>query len=121
MPAQYILYVGSLQPRKNLGLLLNTWARIQNEFADTWLIIAGGMQSIFRPVSLPQMERVRFLGYVKDENLPGLYAQASLFVLPSLDEGFGLPVLEAMACGVPVIASDASALPEVVGDAGLNI
>ena len=119
LPAQYILYVGSLQPRKNLGLLLNTWARIQNEFADTWLIIAGGMQSIFRPVSLPQMERVRFLGYVKDENLPGLYAQASLFVLPSLDEGFGLPVLEAMACGVPVIASDASALPEVVGDAGL--
>jgi glycosyltransferase involved in cell wall biosynthesis len=61
---------------------------------------------------------VRFLGYVDDESLPGLYARASLFVLPSLDEGFGLPALEAMACGTPVIVSNAGALPETVADAG---
>ena len=66
-----------------------------------------------------QIERVRFLGYVEDETLPGLYANATLFVLPSFEEGFGLPALEAMACGTPVIVSDGGALPETVADAGL--
>ena len=67
----------------------------------------------------PQMERVRFLGYVPDVALPSLYEGAKLFVFPSLDEGFGLPVLEAMACGTPVIVSNGGALPEVVGEAGM--
>ena len=66
------------------------------------------------------MERVRFLGYVDDETLAGLYANATLFVLPSQDEGFGLPALEAMACGTPVIVSDGGALPEVAGEAGVT-
>ena len=65
------------------------------------------------------VERVRFLSYVEDESLPGLYADATLFVFPSFDEGFGLPALEALACGTPVIVSNAGALPETVGDAGL--
>jgi glycosyltransferase involved in cell wall biosynthesis len=65
------------------------------------------------------MERVRFLGYVDDETLAGLYANATLFVLPSREEGFGLPALEAMASGTPVLVSDGGALPEVVGEAGM--
>jgi len=65
------------------------------------------------------MERVSFLGYVDDEILAGLYSNALLFVLPSQDEGFGLPALEAMACGTPVLVSDGGALPEIVGDAGM--
>jgi glycosyltransferase involved in cell wall biosynthesis len=64
-------------------------------------------------------ERVQFLGYVVEDALPGLYAKATLFVLPSFDEGFGLPALEAMACGTPVVASDGGALSETIGDAGL--
>ena len=73
---------------------------------------------IFRSVKLPREQaQVRFLGHVETE-LPALYANAELFVLPSFDEGFGLPALEAMACGTPVIVSDRGALPEVVGDAG---
>ncbi len=119
MPTRYVLFVGSLQPRKNLGLLLSAWQEIVPEFPDTWLVLAGTTESIFRSVNLPIGERVRFLGYVPDEALPGLYAHAACFVLPSFDEGFGLPALEAMACGTPVIVSDGGALPEIVGDAGL--
>lgn len=120
LPDCYILFVGSLEPRKNLPLLLDAWNEIQDDFTDTWLIIAGTTGSVFRTMTLPnRMERVRFLGYVPDTTLPGLYAGADLFVLPSLDEGFGLPALEAMACGIPVIVSDGGALSEVVGEAGL--
>jgi glycosyltransferase involved in cell wall biosynthesis len=119
LPARYILFVGSLQPRKNLGSLLRAWGKIQDEYPDTWLIIAGGVGSVFRGVALPLLERVQYLGYVDDTDLPGLYANATLFVLPSLDEGFGLPALEAMACGTPVIVSDAGALPEVTDDAAI--
>lgn len=119
LPEHYILFVGSLQPRKNLARLINAWNRIKESLPDIWLVIAGSTSSIFGPISLPDSERVSFLGSVPDEDLPGLYAGAELFVLPSLDEGFGLPVLEAMACGTPVTASRAGALPEVVGDVGL--
>ena len=120
LPAPYILFVGTLEPRKNLNLLLHTWNNIKGDFRETWLIIAGASGNVFKSADLPPaMERVRFLGYVDDETLAGLYANAMLFVLPSQDEGFGLPALEAMACGAPVIVSDGGALPEVVGDAGL--
>lgn len=84
-------------------------------------MIAGVSGSVFRTIRVSQeMERVRFLGYVDDESLAGLYARATLFVLPSQEEGFGLPVLEAMASGTPVIVSDGGALPEVAGEAGMN-
>jgi glycosyltransferase involved in cell wall biosynthesis len=119
LPEKYILFVGSLQPRKNLAGLMQAWGKLEQEFKKTWLIVAGSTGSVFHEVNLSSNERVRFLGTVDEDNLPGLYAGAELFVLPSLDEGFGLPALEAMACGTPVIASNGGALPETVGEAGL--
>lgn len=118
LPKKYILFVGSIQPRKNLEGLLRAWHRIKDQFKDTWLVVAGESGRVFRPVKFFGDERIQFLNYVPDEDLPGLYANAELFVLPSFDEGFGLPALEAMACGTPVIVSDGGALPETVGDAG---
>jgi glycosyltransferase involved in cell wall biosynthesis len=121
LPEHYVLFVGSLDPRKNVERLLQAWIRM-GEFKDLQLIIAGSEASIFRPVSLSaSRRRTRFLGYVPDDDLPGLYSGASLFIMPSLFEGFGLTVLEAMACGTPVITSYAGALPEVVGDAAIQI
>jgi glycosyltransferase involved in cell wall biosynthesis len=120
LPARYVLFVGSLQPRKNLGILVEAWKEVARRFPDTWLLLAvvGGRN--FRRAALPaEVERVGFLGYVSEAGLPGLYAGALACVLPSLVEGFGLPALEAMACGAPVIVSRAGALPEVVGEAGL--
>jgi glycosyltransferase involved in cell wall biosynthesis len=119
LPERFILFVGSLQPRKNLKVLLDAWSEIKNEYAETWLVIAGEMGNVYNKTELSTNERVHFLGYVAEENLPGLYAKAMVFVLPSFDEGFGLPALEAMACGTPVIVSDGGALPEVIGNAGL--
>lgn len=119
LPECYILFVGSLEPRKNLNLLLRAWNEIKDNFKEMWLIIAGDRGSVFRPIHVShEIERVCFLGYVDDETLAGLYANAKLFVLPSQDEGFGLPALEAMASGAPVIVSDGGALPEVIGEAG---
>ena len=121
LPRDYILFVGTLEPRKNLGRLLQAWNEIKDEFEEMWLMIVGVSGSVFKSIRVShEMERVRFLGYVDDETLAGLYANASLFVLPSQDEGFGLPALEAMASGTPVIVSDGGALPEVVGDAGMR-
>lgn len=120
LPSRYILFVGSLEPRKNLSQLLNAWAETKDDFKDTWLVIVGVEGPVFQPVKFPHpMERVRFLGYVDDHTLAGLYANAAVFVLPSQEEGFGLPVLEAMASGAPVIVSDRGALPEVVENAGI--
>jgi glycosyltransferase involved in cell wall biosynthesis len=120
LPERYVLFVGSLEPRKNLDHLLRAWNEIKNNFKQTWLIIVGVSRNVFKAVSFPhKMERVRFLGYVEDETLAGLYANATVFVLPSQEEGFGLPALEAMACGAPVIVSDGGALPEIVDEAGL--
>ena len=120
LPAHYVLFLGSIEPRKNIPALLQAWDEINDFFPDTWLIIAGSGGHVFRPVQLSRtIERVCFLDYVDDESLPGLYAGAMLFVLPSFDEGFGLSPLEAMASGTPVIVSNGGALPEVVGDAGL--
>lgn len=120
IPSGYVLFVGSIEPRKNIRALLQAWGEVKDAFPYTWLIIAGSSGHVFQPVKFSNsIERVRFLDYVEDENLPGLYAGASLFVLPSFDEGFGLSPLEAMASGTPVIVSNRGALPEVVGDAGL--
>ena len=120
LPASYILFVGSIEPRKNLNALFQAWSEIQNEFKETRLVIAGTTGHVFQPVNLPRTaERVQYLGFVEEKNLPGLYAGAALFVLPSYDEGFGLPALEAMACGTPVLVSNGGALPETVGTAGL--
>jgi glycosyltransferase involved in cell wall biosynthesis len=120
LPERYILFVGTLEPRKNLNTLLRAWNEIKNNFHETWLIVVGVGGNVFKDVNLlPHIERVRFLGYVDDQTLAGLYANATLFVLPSQEEGFGLPAVEAMASGTPVIVSDGGALPEVVCEAGL--
>jgi len=120
LPSKYVLFVGTLQPRKNLVGLLSAWARVKDVVPEAWLLIAGEGGDMFPPLALPEMDRVKFLGAVAETDLPGLYAGAMLLVIPSLDEGFGLPVLEAMACGTPVAASTAGALPEVTGAAGLT-
>lgn len=117
---RYILFVGSIAPRKNLATLLAAWKSIANQHPDVSLVIAGIPGTVFRAVHFPEdLERVHFTGYVPDAALPALYSGADIFVLPSWDEGFGLPVLEAMACGTPVAASLSGALPEVAGEAGL--
>ncbi|HAV76830.1 MAG TPA: glycosyltransferase family 1 protein [Anaerolineae bacterium] len=118
-PKQYIFFVGSLQPRKNLQALLSAWRVIKKEYPDLWLVIAGDVGTVFGKINFPVDERVRILGYVTDEDLPGLYSKAAMFILPSFDEGFGLPAIEAMSCGTPVVASNGGALPETIGDAGL--
>ncbi|MDQ6619127.1 MAG: glycosyltransferase family 4 protein [Pseudomonadota bacterium] len=123
----YVLSVGTVEPRKNLEHILRAFAllppALQNAFP---LVIAGarGWRSaaLERELrSLTDMGRVRFVGHISDAELIDLYAGAALFVFPSLYEGFGLPPLEAMACGTPVLVSDRASLPEVVGDAGVML
>jgi glycosyltransferase involved in cell wall biosynthesis len=122
---RYILALGSLEPRKNLNRLLEAWIHIQPNLPDDlWLVIAGarGKSLVFRDVNIKDLPvHVYLSGYVPEDRLPYLYSGAIIFVYPSLYEGFGLPPLEAMACGTPVIVSNSSSLPEVVGNAGIFI
>jgi glycosyltransferase involved in cell wall biosynthesis len=116
----YLLTVGTVQPRKNYQMLIRAFAPIAADWPHN-LIIAGGKgwltESMLDEVVRQGLEgRVRFIGFVADADLPALYSGADLFLFPSLYEGFGLPLLEAMQCGVPVIASNASSLPEVAGE-----
>lgn len=121
LPDHYVLFVGTLEPRKNLECLIQAWSEIKAQFKEVWLIIVGVSGNVFKTIHVSRkMERVRLLGYVDDETLAGLYTNATVFVLPSQDEGFGLPALEAMASGTTVIVSDGGALPEVVGEAGIT-
>ena len=121
----YILSLGSIEPRKNLPRLLAAWERIQRELPqEVWLVVAGGKgkSSVFNDVGIQNLPpRVHLTGRVADELLPALYSGALAFVYPSLYEGFGLPPLEAMACGTPVLTANVTAMPEVVGDAGLLV
>lgn len=119
LPQRYVLAVGSVEPRKNLAMLLKAWQIIAADHPGITLVIAGATNlRSFREIDLDtQLSRVLFTGYVDYADLPAIYSSAELFVYPSLYEGFGLPVLEAMACGRPVICSHATALPEVAGDA----
>lgn len=128
IPPEYILFVGALQPRKNIPTLLQAFALLLAEkpSRELTLVIAGGggwkQQEIFNTIrSLRIEDHICFPGYIDDEDLPDLYRGAQLFVFPSLYEGFGLPILEAMGCGVPVIASHTSAMPEVAGEAALLV
>ncbi|GEM45268.1 glycosyltransferase family 4 protein [Deinococcus cellulosilyticus] len=116
---RYVLAVGSLEPRKNLRLLFEAWMAWKDRPEDLELAVAGGAGKVFSSIGFPEIPPgVRLLGRVPDEDLPLLYAGAEVFVFPSLYEGFGLPPLEAMACGTPVITTEVTSLPEVVGEAG---
>ena len=128
IPERYALFVGTMEPRKNLRALLRGFARFRAERPqdDVKLVLAGGPgwgQGPFDEIvdTLKMRDHVLFAGFVVDEDLPDLYRGAEVFVYPSLYEGFGLPVLEAMACGTPVITSDRSSLPEVAGNAALLV
>ncbi len=119
----YVLSVGTIQPRKNYARLIQAFAQL-SEQPDLQLLIGGGKGWLYQDIFAAadkHSDRVRILGFVDDADLPALYRNATLFAFPSLCEGFGLPVLEAMACGVPVVTSSVSSLPEVAGDAALLI
>ena len=120
----YILAVGTLEPRKNLASFLRAYASLPADRPHAVLVGARGWgeSPLFNLVKeLGLEESVHFTGYVADTMLPTLYSGAEFFVYPSIYEGFGLPILEAMACGAPVITSNVSSMPEVTGDAGLLV
>jgi glycosyltransferase involved in cell wall biosynthesis len=124
---RHILFLGTLEPRKNVGVLLEAYAQLTGRLPGAPpLVVAGGLT----PASEEWQARARALrldgkvhwpGYVSDQTRQALYTEAHMLVLPSLDEGFGLPVLEAMACGVPVVISTGGSLPEVAGDAAAPV
>jgi glycosyltransferase involved in cell wall biosynthesis len=120
----YFLYVGNLEPRKNLERLIDAFARLRRK--DHQLVVVGerwyrGGAAEEKARALGVIGQVKFLGYVPRSDLPGLFSGATAFVYPSLLEGFGLPIVEAMACGAPVITSRTSSLKEVAGDAAVLV
>ena len=118
-----ILNVGAIQKRKNIERLVQAFERL----GGGWRLVLAGSNGygagaiLDRIARSPARERIHVTGYVSKEDLAGWYARARIFVFPSLDEGFGMPVLEAMAAGIPVVASNRSALPEVAGDAAVLV
>jgi glycosyltransferase involved in cell wall biosynthesis len=126
LPRDFVLCVGTIEPRKNLTVLLDALTRLEANGLAPPLVIAGRRGwlsgSFFARLEELGLERmVTILGYVSDDNLPALYSVCQTLAFPSLYEGFGLPVLEAMSCGAPVICSNSSSLPEVGGDAALYV
>jgi glycosyltransferase involved in cell wall biosynthesis len=117
----YVLFVGTIEPRKNLSSLLTAFHRAHLEGVDLVLVGPEGWNEDLGRLVAPVRKRVRALGFVPAAELPALYAGASVFCLPSLREGFGLPVLEAMAQGTPVVTSAGTATAEVAGDAALLV
>lgn len=124
---KYVLYVGVLDPNKDLHTLISAFAKTSESFRRQYKLMIVGPRNWFQPVLEEEANRlgvrecVRFTGYVSDELLPVLYSGATVSVSPSPLEGFGFPVLEAMACGTPVIVADAGALPEVAGKAAIRV
>ncbi|HEX6083898.1 MAG TPA: glycosyltransferase family 1 protein [Thermoanaerobaculia bacterium] len=118
-PGRYVLYVGTNKPHKNVDALVRAWRRVAPR--DTTLVIAGREDPRYPSPRERYGDVARCLGDVDDDALPALLGGALFFVFPSLHEGFGLPPLEAMACGTPVLASNRTSIPEVVGEAGLLV
>lgn len=126
LPEKFILHVGTIEPRKNLSRLLEAFQPLLGKWPDLKLVLIGKKGWLYQPFfqrlqALGLEEAVIFPGYVDEAELPAFYQLATVFVFPSLYEGFGLGPLEAMACGAPVVSSNSSSLPEVVGQAGLLI
>ncbi len=121
---KYVLYVGVAYPHKNLKRLIEAWKIFQQKHGTNYQLVLVGKKNyfydkLFNNVTIQQFNNVVFTGFVPDSDLPALYASASLYVFPSLYEGFGLPPLEAIQYGVPVISSNRTCLPEVLRDAAL--
>ncbi len=126
IPEKFIFTAGTLEPRKNFPVLFEAFAKVLKEFPDYELLVAGKKGWMFREIFETQAKlgldgKVRFLDYIPERELVYLYNLASVFVYPTLYEGFGIPPLEAMKCGCPVVTSNISSLPEVVEDAALKI
>ena len=125
---KFLLYVGSYQhmePRKNLELLIDVYRGLLSEQDFPFLLVLAGKEGPYSEAlrahvaAMGLADKVVFTGYIPDDDLPALLSAAEVFVYPSLYEGFGLPVLEAISCGTPTVASDASSIPEVLGDGGI--
>jgi len=126
-PAPFILAFGVIEPRKNLGMLIDAYRLLRDRRKLPHHLVVAGRRGWLWQATIDQAERspyrddIHFAGFVAEEDLPTMYSAASVFAFPSLYEGFGLPPLEAMACGTPVVVSKSSSLPEVVGEAGLQV
>lgn len=125
LPNRYFLFVGTIEPRKNVARIIQAWSKIAGDVKED-LVIAGREGWKVGPIRLEaelvgQPKRIHFPGFIEDEDLPAIMSGATALVYPSLYEGFGIPVAEAMACGVPVLTSNVSSLPEVAGDAALTV
>ncbi len=127
LPEKFIFFVGTFSPRKNLGRLIESFSLLKrNNRIPHKLVIAGEKgwkfgRDLDLVKSLELEEQIIFPGYISSEDLPAVYGLADVLAYPSLYEGFGLPPLEAMACGTPVVVSNTSSLPEVVGNAGITV
>ena len=126
LPQEYVLYVGTVEPRKNLSRLVSAFAAVSGQHPGLVLVVAGmkgwmneGLLENIRSLHLES--RVVFTGFIPESEKPFLIAGAKVFAYPSLYEGFGIPVLEALACGIPTLTSNVSSLPEVAGDAALTV
>lgn len=122
LPEQFLLVVGTIEPRKNYSRLVRAFAILRETYPDLKLVVVGSkgwlFESFFETIAALSVEDdVLFPGYVPDADLPAVYGAATVAVMPSIYEGFGLPVLEAMSCGTPVAASNAASIPELGGDA----
>lgn len=116
LPSKYILYLGTIEPRKNIKWLIDSFEKIKPKFPSLKLVLAGGMGWHSETILTDISNDVVVIGYVDDEDKAMIYSQAEVFVFPSFYEGFGIPPLEAMACGTPTIISDRASLPEVGGN-----
>lgn len=124
LPEKYILSLSTLEPRKNLQLLIHAYEELIKEKAEVLPLVLSGrrgwkMDELLSSVDIAVKEWLYFTGFIDDNDLPEVYAMANFFVFPSLYEGFGIPPLEAMACGTPTLSSNAASLPEVCGDAAI--
>jgi len=117
----FVLFVGTIEPRKNVDTLLDAYAALAPSLREEFDLVLAGPAGWARPETVGRLREERYLGYIQEPDLAPLTAAASLFVYPSLYEGFGFPVAQAMAAGVPVVTSNISSLPEVAGDAALLV
>lgn len=117
----YLLFVGTIEPRKNLDTLLDAWEALPASLREEFELVTAGPAGWAPAATLERVRQTRYLGYVPEADLPLLTAGATVFAYPSLYEGFGFPVAQAMAAGVPVVTSNVSSLPEIAGDAAVLV